>query len=250
MKEFIKHNPATLDNVETMANAMIESMRFVDNTLDYPEAEKARPNDGVEPEWFYDAYYGAIPTSELTAIIQYTQQRMLFENIGETFLGIAFVEMKHFDRLGDFIGQLGGRVNTPKYSSSAVTVEYESAAEAVRVNIQAEKDTIAAYQQLIERIRKNNPEKLTQSAAVAIQLLNKIVSDERVQSVFFRSWRNRSRRKREKRHNPLPDRAGVFGVFCIARNPARKDSPANDRKKRSNTWRSCCSKVDGMSGMM
>ncbi|WP_455758126.1 hypothetical protein, partial [Alistipes putredinis] len=28
-----------------------------------------------------------------------------------------------------------------------------------------------------------------------------------------------------------PDRAGVFGVFCIARNPARKDSPANDRKK-------------------
>lgn len=48
MKEFIKHNPATLDNVETMANAMIESMRFVDNTLDYPEAEKARPNDGVE----------------------------------------------------------------------------------------------------------------------------------------------------------------------------------------------------------
>ena len=85
MKEFIKHNPATLDNVETMANAMIESMRFVDNTLDYPEAEKARPNDGVEPEWFYDAYYGAIPTSELTAIIQYTQQRMLFENIGETF---------------------------------------------------------------------------------------------------------------------------------------------------------------------
>ena len=180
MKEFIKHNPATLDNVETMANAMIESMRFVDNTLDYPEAEKARPNDGVEPEWFYDAYYGAIPTSELTAIIQYTQQRMLFENIGETFLGIAFVEMKHFDRLGDFIGQLGGRVNTPKYSSSAVTVEYESAAEAVRVNIQAEKDTIAAYQQLIERIRKNNHEKLTQSAAVAIQLLNKIVSDERV----------------------------------------------------------------------
>ena len=72
------------------------------------------------------------------------------------------------------------RVNTPKYSSSAVTVEYESAAEAVRVNIQAEKDTIAAYQQLIERIRKNNPEKLTQSATVAIQLLNKIVSDERV----------------------------------------------------------------------
>ena len=49
MKEFIKHNPATLDNVETMANAMIESMRFVDNTLDYPEAEKARPNDGVDP---------------------------------------------------------------------------------------------------------------------------------------------------------------------------------------------------------
>ena len=215
MKEFIKHNPATLDNVETMANAMIESMRFVDNTLDYPEAEKARPNDGVEPEWFYDAYYGAIPTSELTAIIQYTQQRMLFENIGETFLGIAFVEMKHFDRLGDFIGQLGGRVNTPKYSSSAVTVEYESAAEAVRVNISI-----------------------------------RLFPTSGCMSVFFRSWRNRSRRKREKRHNPLPDRAGVFGVFCIARNPARKDSPANDRKKRSNTWRSCCSKVDGMSGMM
>jgi bacterioferritin (cytochrome b1) len=237
MKEFIKHNPATLDNVETMANAMIESMRFVDNTLDYPEAEKARPNDGVEPEWFYDAYYGAIPTSELTAIIQYTQQRMLFENIGETFLGIAFVEMKHFDRLGDFIGQLGGRVNTPKYSSSAVTVEYESAAEAVRVNIQAEKDTIAAYQQLIERIRKNNPEKLTQSATVAIQLLNKIPTSG-CMSVFFRSWRNRSRRKREKRHNPLPDRAGVFGVFCIARNPARREPVLEQSEKEIES--PCC----------
>ena len=62
MKEFIKHNPATLDNVETMANAMIESMRFVDNTLDYPEAEKARPNDGVEPEWFYDCLLYTSPS--------------------------------------------------------------------------------------------------------------------------------------------------------------------------------------------
>ena len=107
MKEFIKHNPATLDNVETMANAMIESMRFVDNTLDYPEAEKARPNDGVEPEWFYDAYYGAIPTSELTAIIQYTQQRMLFENIGETFLGIAFRRNEAFRPFGRFYRTTG-----------------------------------------------------------------------------------------------------------------------------------------------
>ena len=42
MKEFIKHNPATLDNVETMANAMIESMRFVDNTLASAKASAIR----------------------------------------------------------------------------------------------------------------------------------------------------------------------------------------------------------------
>ena len=40
MKEFIKHNPAALDNVETMANAMIESMRFVDNRWIIPKRRR------------------------------------------------------------------------------------------------------------------------------------------------------------------------------------------------------------------
>nr|DAN81685.1 MAG TPA: hypothetical protein [Caudoviricetes sp.] len=178
MKDILKHNPAKLDNVETMADAMIESMRYVDASVDYPDISKAHADDGVPAEWFYKAYNGAIPTSELTAILQYTQQRMIYDEIGEVFLGIAFVEMKHYDRLGDFIQHIGGEVTKPTFTSTKVNVTKAGVAEAIQLNIQSENDTIEAYEELMARILRNNP-LMTATAQIAIQLLNKIVADER-----------------------------------------------------------------------
>lgn len=179
MKTIPLHNLAKQDNVEAMADALVESMRYANNAVDYPDISKARPDDGVPAEWFYKAYVGTAPTSELTAILQYTQQRMLFDEIGETFLGIALTEMKHYDRLGDFINHIGGNVSQPAFSAAKVDITTKSAAEAVQINIVAEEDTISAYEKLSQRIQANNPTP-TVTSALAIQLINKIVADEHV----------------------------------------------------------------------
>lgn len=179
MKTILLHNPAKQDNVEAMADALVESMRYANSSVDYPDVSKAKPDDGVPAEWFYKAYVGTAPTSELTAILQYTQQRMIFDQIGETFLGIALTEMKHYDRLGDFINRIGGNVSRPAFSAAKVDITTKSAAEAVQINIRAEQDTITEYEKLIQRIQANNPTP-TVTSALAIQLINKIVADERV----------------------------------------------------------------------
>lgn len=179
MKTILLHNPAKQDNVEAMADALVESMRYANSAVDYPDISKAKPDDGVPAEWFYKAYVGTAPTSELTAILQYTQQRMLFDEIGETFLGIALTEMKHYDRLGDFINHIGGNVSRPAFSAAKVDITTKSAAEAVQINIVAEEDTISAYEKLSQRIQANNPTP-TVTSALAIQLINKIVADEHV----------------------------------------------------------------------
>lgn len=179
MKTILLHNPAKQDNVEAMADALVESMRYANSSVDYPDVSKAKPDDDVPAEWFYKAYVGTAPTSELTAILQYTQQRMIFDEIGETFLGIALTEMKHYDRLGDFINRIGGNVSRPAFSAAKVDITTKSAAEAVQINIHAEQDTIAEYEKLIQRIQANNPTP-TVTSALAIQLINKIVADEHV----------------------------------------------------------------------
>lgn len=179
MKTILLHNPAKQDNVEAMADALVESMRYANSAVDYPDVSKAKPDDGVPAEWFYKAYVGTAPTSELTAILQYTQQRMIFDQIGETFLGIALTEMKHYDRLGDFINRIGGNVSRLAFSAAKVDITTKSAAEAVQINIRAEQDTIAEYEKLIQRIQANNPTP-TVTSALAIQLINKIVADEHV----------------------------------------------------------------------
>lgn len=179
MKTILLHNPAKQDNVEAMADALVESMRYANSAVDYPDVSKAKPDDGVPAEWFYKAYVGTALTSELTAILQYTQQRMIFDQIGETFLGIALTEMKHYDRLGDFINRIGGNVSRPAFSAAKVDITTKSAAEAVQINIRAEQDTITEYEKLIQRIQANNPTP-TVTSALAIQLINKIVADEHV----------------------------------------------------------------------
>lgn len=179
MKTILLHNPAKQDNAEAMADAMVESMRFADNVVDYPDISKAKADDGVPAEWFYKAYAGINETSELTAILQYTQQRMLFDQIGETFLGIALTEMKHYDRLGDFIAHLGHAVSKPVFSAAKVNITTESPIEAVMINLRAEQDTITSYEKLIQRIQSSNPTP-TVTSTLAVQLINKIIADERV----------------------------------------------------------------------
>lgn len=61
MKTILLHNPAKQDNVEAMADALVESMRYANSAVDYPDISKAKPDDGVPAEWFYKAYVGTAP---------------------------------------------------------------------------------------------------------------------------------------------------------------------------------------------
>ena len=58
MKTILLHNPAKQDNVEAMADALVESMRYANSAVDYPDVSKAKPDDGVPAEWFHKAYAG------------------------------------------------------------------------------------------------------------------------------------------------------------------------------------------------
>ena len=151
MENMIK-KPLTKNQVSDLANALVETMRFCDNTIDYPNLEGIKPDNGVVAEWFYPIYNGSNGFSEISAIMLYTTQEAMYEEVGELFLGIGMVEMKHYDKLADVINLLGGKI-TQKYDNSKVVVG-KSVKVAIQAAIQAEKATIKYYNELVKKINK------------------------------------------------------------------------------------------------
>ena len=88
-----------INYVDKMADALVDVLKYSNQDVEWVEPDDMKPNDGVQPEWFYPAIENA-EYSEITAILQYTQQEAVFEDeIGELMLGIALVEMKHYAHL-------------------------------------------------------------------------------------------------------------------------------------------------------
>lgn len=111
--------------------------------------------------------------SELTAIHMYTTQEATFEDVGELLLGIALTEMKHYDKLSDFIRKIGGKIDQ-RYTNSGVTVG-KTAEEAIEIAIGAEEKTIDFYENLQKKLLKFQE---TETIKIALQLLAKLVADE------------------------------------------------------------------------
>lgn len=158
--------------VEKMADAMVDVLEFSNQEVVYPEFTEVKEGDGVEPEWFYDAYNGVNGFSEMSAIHQYITQQSLFEPVSNVLLGAALVEMKHLDKLGDLITKLGGKI-TSKYDTSKVKYG-ETPYEALNLAIKAEEDTLKNYRELRQKLTLIN----TRTSAVCVQLLSKLISDE------------------------------------------------------------------------
>lgn len=161
--------------VDKMADALVEITRFADSTVKYPELDNVKQDDGVMPEWFYPIYNGVNGFSELDAIHLYTSQEQKFETIGNLLLGIALVEMKHYGTLGELIVKLGGRIEQ-RYNNSKVSLG-ESKEEALQNAIDAENKTIEFYEGIIEKV--NNVHE-TKTTVIVLQLVNKLIADERV----------------------------------------------------------------------
>ena len=67
IQELLKVAQKSRNLVDDLASAMVESMRYCDSSVDYPDFSKVKPDDGVVAEWFYPIINGDNDFSELSA---------------------------------------------------------------------------------------------------------------------------------------------------------------------------------------
>ena len=163
--------------LENLTDSLVQSLRFNDPTVDYPEVEKAKEDDGVIAEWFYPIYAESNEFSELSAIYMYTNQENQFEEIKELMLGIGMTEMKHYGKIGEIIKALGGRVHQ-RYNSKNVTTG-KTPREALQTAFNGEVKTIQFYDELRDKINDvKNSSKSTTTIEIALKLIEKLRADE------------------------------------------------------------------------
>lgn len=160
-----------INYIDKMADALVDVLKYSNQDVEWVEPDDMKPYDGVQPEWFYPAI-GNDEYSEVTAILQYTQQEAVFEDeIGELMLGIALVEMKHYAHVRDAIVALGGTLPQP-YDSKHIRLG-NTPVEALTLAAHSEVVTIKFYKSVRERIAAS-----TSSADIAGKLLTKLIADE------------------------------------------------------------------------
>lgn len=163
--------------LENLTDSLVKSLRFNDPTVEYPEVEKAKEDDGVIAEWFYPIYAESNEFSELSAIYMYTNQENQFEEIKELMLGIGMTEMKHYGKIGEIIKALGGRVHQ-WYNSKNVTIG-KTPREALQTAFNGEVKTIQFYDELRDKINDvKNSSKSTPTIEIALKLIEKLRADE------------------------------------------------------------------------
>ncbi len=171
------------NQLDDLTLGLVNAMKYSRSDVLYPDFGEVKPGEGVEPEWFYEVYRGTNNFSELTAINQYISQEALFDDIGELMMGIALVEMKHMDKLGDFILALKGDV-TQEYDTKYVAYG-KSAREAVQLGVESETNTIAEYNKIVKKVKALPENKTT---VTAFQLLAKLIADEALHLSLFQQW--------------------------------------------------------------
>jgi len=167
--------PLTRNQVDDLANILVENLKYCDSTIEYPNVESAKTDDGVIAEWFYPIYAASNDFSELSAILTYTTQETKFEEAGELLLGIGLTEMKHYGKLGELIHALGGTIK-PRYNSGQVKVGSDLL-EALQISLTGEEKTIKFYEELADKIKKVEE---TETTIIALQFIAKVVADEKV----------------------------------------------------------------------
>lgn len=165
----------TKNHLDDLVDTLVENLQYCDSEVEYPDIDKAQPDDGVIAEWFYPIYNGTNDFSELTAIHMYTSQETEFEEIGQLMLGIGLTEMKHFAKIGEMIKRLGGKIDQ-RYNNSGVAIG-KTTREALEIAYNAEIKTIKFYESLSEKIEKV---KSTKTTEIALQLISKLIADENI----------------------------------------------------------------------
>lgn len=174
MKSFLKRNPD--DNLtDSIADGLIENMGYSNTSYLYPETDKIKPNQGVLVEWFYPIINSPENFSEMTAVFQYTTQSAMFGEVSTLLMSIAFVEMRHLDKIRDVITHLGGTINDSNWNPTLIKYGNDPI-EALKEAINGEQATINFYKELKTKILMLPQQ--NETTETCIQLLSKLIADE------------------------------------------------------------------------
>lgn len=146
------------NRLEEMAEATVNALDYSDSKVGYPDISIVQkwPKEIILP--LYDLYKNT-RYSELTSILMYTQHQARFGEIGELMLGIGLVEMVHYDKLGDFLLKASDVMDTDIPGNNQLTVHPiidlgTSAESALRLSLQAEKETLEEYYKVFDSLNK------------------------------------------------------------------------------------------------
>lgn len=162
------------NRVEDAANAFIDVLKYSDQSVDYPDFNDIEPWPDDIVNMFKDALKDK-PFSEISAILMYTQQSSRFEEISELMLGIGLVEMRHYDKLSDFLQK------ADPYEENSVMDIYPkvevgfSPESALKIALGSEIETIGHYKKIMNNVALYNDRADYDDV---MYLLNKLVADE------------------------------------------------------------------------
>ena len=162
------------NRVEDAANAFIDVLKYSDQSVDYPDFNDIEPWPDDIVNMFKDALKDK-PFSEISAILMYTQQSSRFEPIAELMLGIGLVEMRHYDKLSDFLQKADPYEENPVmdiYPKVEVGFSPESA---LKIALDSEIETIDHYKKIMNNVALHNDRADYDDV---MYLLNKLVADE------------------------------------------------------------------------
>ena len=162
------------NRVEDAANAFIDVLKYSDQSVDYPDFNDIEPWPDDIVNMFKDALKDK-PFSEISAILMYTQQSSRFEPIAELMLGIGLVEMRHYDKLSDFLQK------ADPYEENSVMDIYPkvevgfSPESALKIALDSEIEPIGHYKKIMNNVALYNDRADYDDV---MYLLNKLVADE------------------------------------------------------------------------
>ena len=162
------------NRVEDAANAFIDVLKYSDQSVDYPDFNDIEPWPDDIVNMFKDALKDK-PFSEISAILMYTQQSSRFEPIAELMLGIGLVEMRHYDKLSDFLQK------ADPYEENSVMDIYPkvevgfSPESALKIALDSEIEIIGHYKKIMNNVALYNDRADYDDV---MYLLNKLVADE------------------------------------------------------------------------
>lgn len=170
MKEFLGNR------VEDAAMGFINVLKYSDQSVDYPSFEDLE----VWPDEITDMFKEAAKNniySELTAVLQYSQQAVLFDEIAELMMGISLVEMQHSDKIRDFLKK-ADPIQYEFMEIKPLTIPLGSnPKEALKEALKSELLTIDKYMGIMNVLNKDYSH--CEDASIVEAFLEKLIADEK-----------------------------------------------------------------------